>query len=149
MAISHGAHQIAFGGECVRFATNSLSALTENGNFSITGATTGIGLADFVLGDVASLTLSNPIQQSNRKNYFALYAQDSWQINRKLTLNAGLRWEPYVPYHNPEGQGDFFNMTGYIAGVHSVVYPNAIPGWNIRQSLVFPAVITRDLEIAT
>ncbi|HEY6442242.1 MAG TPA: carboxypeptidase regulatory-like domain-containing protein [Candidatus Acidoferrales bacterium] len=128
VAISHGAHQIAFGGEWVRFATNSLSALTENGNFSITGATTGIGLADFVLGDVASLTLSNPIQQSNRKNYFALYAQDSWQINRKLTLNAGLRWEPYVPYHNPEGQGDFFNMTGYIAGVHSVVYPNAIPG---------------------
>jgi len=128
VAISRGAHQIAFGGEWVRYSSNSLSALTENGNFSITGGTTGIGLADFVLGDVASLTLSNPIQQSNRKNYFGLYLQDSWQLTRKLTLNYGLRWEPYIPYHNPEGQGDFFNMAGYIAGVHSVVYPNALAG---------------------
>jgi hypothetical protein len=128
VAISHGAHQIAFGGEWVHYASNSTSALTENGNFSLTGATTGIGMADFMLGDVASMTLSNPIQQSNRKNYFALYAQDSWQMTRKLTLNYGLRWEPYIPYHNPEGQGDFFNMAGYIAGVHSVVYPNAVAG---------------------
>jgi Carboxypeptidase regulatory-like domain len=128
VAITHGAHQIAFGGEWLRYSSNSESALTENGNFSITGGTTGIGLADFVLGDVASLTKSNPIQQSNRKTYFDLYLQDSWKLNHKLTLNYGLRWEPYIPYHNPEGQGNFFNMANYIAGVHSVVYPNALAG---------------------
>jgi Carboxypeptidase regulatory-like domain len=129
VAVTRGAHQIAFGGEWLRYSSNSVSALTENGNFSISGATTGIGMADFVLGDVASLTLSNPIQQSNRKTYLALYLQDSWQLNHKLTLNYGLRWEPYIPYHNPEGQGDFFNMADYIAGIHSKVYPNAPAGF--------------------
>ena len=59
-------------------------------------------MADFVLGDVASMTLSNPIQQSNRKNYFALYAQDSWQMNRKLTLNAACAGSLTFPTTTPK-----------------------------------------------
>ena len=37
------------------------------------------------------------------RNTYAIYLQDSWTINGKLTLNAGLRTESeYIPTFNPE-----------------------------------------------
>ncbi len=38
-----------------------------------------------------------------RRDSWALYLQDSWTINRKLTINAGVRTESeYIPSFNPE-----------------------------------------------
>jgi len=42
-----------------------------------------------------------------RRDSWAIYLQDSWTINRKLTINAGVRTESeYIPSFNPE-----FNVT--------------------------------------
>ena len=38
--------------------------------------------------------------RSNRYNDFAFYAQDSWKVTPRLTLNLGLRWEYYGIQHN-------------------------------------------------
>ena len=39
------------------------------------------------------------------------YAQDTWRVTSKLTVNYGLRWEVYFPeYVNGKGQGGFTNI---------------------------------------
>jgi hypothetical protein len=45
--------------------------------------------------------LSSPsVARSYRYNDFAIYAQDSFRIKPRLTLNYGLRWEHYGVQHN-------------------------------------------------
>jgi hypothetical protein len=57
----------------------------------------GQALASFLFGIPASgsVDLNDSIAQSSR--FYAFFVQDDWRISRKLTLNAGLRWELETP----------------------------------------------------
>jgi outer membrane receptor protein involved in Fe transport len=37
------------------------------------------------------------------------YAQDTWKIHRRLTLDLGVRFSWYQPVYNRAGDGSFFN----------------------------------------
>jgi len=60
-------------------------------------ATTGWGMASFLLGAYASganqaiYEYGTPVTIFH--HYFAAYVQDDWKVNSKLTLNLGLRWD--------------------------------------------------------
>lgn len=66
-------------------------------------------------GDTVSLPVGPPdFTRSNRYHDFALYAQDSWRLSQRFTLNAGLRWEYFGVQHNkdPKKDSNFYLGTG-------------------------------------
>ena len=61
-----------------------------------------------------------------------LYAQDNWKATSHLTLNYGVRWEPYIGGAMATGYVSHFDPALFAQNVHSTVYPNAPAG------LLFP-----------
>ena len=83
-------------GANIAYATlDSFDYANAAGNFAINGSVTGIGLADFLVGQVSTLTHGTPSILHNYQWYIGTYAQDAWTASDRVTLNLGLRWEPY------------------------------------------------------
>jgi hypothetical protein len=89
----------------------------------------GDGYASFLLGGVGGFS-NYPLYPFFRQWYFSPYFQDDWKVNRKLTLNLGLRWD-----HNPAPDEKYnrlnrgFNaraaspVAGLISAANLALYP--------------------------
>jgi len=105
-----GSHSLRFGFEYSKYDINHFQPQASNGprgGFNFTGgltslnggaSTTGFNSwADFLLGLPQSM--GKDVQYENpatvRMPSFGLYARDSWQVSRKLTIDYGLRYEMY------------------------------------------------------
>jgi len=60
--------------------------------------TTGNAFASFLLGTVDSANRTGSTEQRLRNWDFSPYIQDDIKINRKLTVNLGVRWDVMVPF---------------------------------------------------
>jgi len=58
---------------------------------------TGNPVADFLLGYVSDLQLSNVYVVEQRHQASMFFVQDDWRVNSKLTLNVGLRYDFITP----------------------------------------------------
>jgi hypothetical protein len=59
----------------------------------------------------------------------AAYANDTWKASPKVTVSAGVRWEPFFPQNLESRQGANFSLDRFNAGTKSGVYPQAPAGW--------------------
>lgn len=123
-----GSHQIAVGFDGRKQQFNSYNYQQANGQFTFNGTTTGDGLADLLVGRFSGLTDGNVISDYLRQTVFAAYVQDSFHVRRNLTVNYGVRWEPFLPGYDKYGRGNQFNWALFNEGWHSSVYPNAPAG---------------------
>ena len=73
-------------------AGTNATALPFTG-LNLAGQSIGFGYASFLLGDYFSLTQNAAADFHLGKQQWALFAQDSWKITRKITLDYGLRWD--------------------------------------------------------
>ncbi len=69
------------------------------------GFSQGYGYASFLLGDFSSVS-QTPSYLFSREGFqqWGLFAQDSWKVTRKLTLDYGVRYDIDTPEHEQYGR---------------------------------------------
>ncbi|MBV8841863.1 MAG: carboxypeptidase regulatory-like domain-containing protein [Bryobacterales bacterium] len=123
-----GAHQIQFGGNIYKRIMNYWSDVNAVGGVTFNGTVTGLALADFLTGNAVSFSQGTRYGMYLYQYYASLYAQDSWKISRRLSLNYGVRWEPYLSNQNKYAQLDHFSPSLYAQGFQSSVFSSAPVG---------------------
>jgi hypothetical protein len=105
-----GAHQLKFGGSWLLYKKIQDLFGNTQGGFGFNGSYSGNDFADFLLGYSNSYN-ELAIQDSGHWNSqsYALYMQDNWKVNNRLTLNLGLRWDgmPHT-YESNNRQSNFY-----------------------------------------
>ena len=96
-------------------------------NVTFNGSYTGLGLGDFLLGDLFSYTQGAGQLANTRGWKLGLFAQDEYRVRPGVTLSFGLRWDPNTPPSEANGLG-----VGFRPGQVSTKYPNAPTG------MIFP-----------
>jgi hypothetical protein len=140
---TRGSHFLKFGVDAIRDQLSKVSwPDTIYGGYNFTGAYTGFGYADFLLGIPQTTSLAVPTPKSYlRGTLWSLYAQDQFKVSRTLTLNYGLRWEAPTPYHDRYGDiYSFDRANGSLVipdnGVSNLnpLYPKNIPVTTVSQA---------------
>jgi hypothetical protein len=140
VTLIRGDHQFALGANVARWSSLSLANVRSPGQFTIDGTVTGLGLADFLTGRLgnAGLTQAAPNTLDMQQSYLGVYAQDTWRLGSRVTLNAGLRWEPFVPPQLVNGAVYQFDMGRFQSNTHSVVFPRGPAGLYFPGDAGFP-----------
>jgi len=123
-----GRHSLTVGGQIAWLlyqqipATNGVSPLTLanavtetaalNRAFSAT-SNTGQSYASFLIGQIDSEKLTNYAVQEYgaRERAISGYVQDNWKVSDHLTLDVGLRYDFFPPFHDVLDNLSFFDPT--------------------------------------
>ncbi|HLG59218.1 MAG TPA: TonB-dependent receptor [Vicinamibacterales bacterium] len=128
LTMVRGNHQFGFGGAVAMSDWKTESNVRSMGPISFNGAVTGLPLGDFLLGRVFEYRQSTPFRQDITQPYYALYGQDTWRVSPSVTLNYGVRWEPWFPQDSADQAVYTFDAGRMRAGTRSTVYPQAPAG---------------------
>ena len=135
-----GSHSVSFGGSWTRPHSEGDGTFQSNGTATFSGLITsgttnangGLNMADFVLGLPSAFNQGGSQINDQVLHSVGLYVADVWRVNRRLTLNYGLRWEPYFAARDQNNFTTAFIRENFDKGIKSVVYRNAPAG------VVFP-----------
>jgi len=142
-----GRHVAKFGGE-LRAWHQPLSQYPDGtyGEFTYDGTFTGNAYADFLLGlPRASTRLTPLVNRTSHAYELGFYAEDTFKVNTKLTLNYGLRWEYFnwptyndgLVYNWDPTTGDGIVPQAAISKI-SPLYPTSIINVVAGQALPNP-----------
>jgi hypothetical protein len=127
-----GSHQFGFGASTRYWKFDTRSTSRTGGSWTIDGSLTGHALADFLTGRVARLEIGGPSILDIHNWYLGAYAQDAWRVSNRVTVNAGVRWEPYFGQYVENDAVVGWRKENFDRGIRSKVFLNAPPG------LVYP-----------
>ena len=119
--------------------TNGVFNFTSRGTDLPGVGATGNGYASFLLGEVDNGQLWSGQDARWSTNTWGCYAQDSWRVRPKPTLNYGLRWDLFLPLR--EGYDRIANFDPNLPNPGMDGRPGAItffgegPGRNGRKAV--------------
>jgi Carboxypeptidase regulatory-like domain len=126
--VVHGDHQISLGASAAYWKYYFQTHARSGGFWIFTGQLTGLGLSDFLMGRVGRLEHGGPAILPMDQWYMGLYAQDTWRATPRVTINGGLRWEPYFGQNVTSGAVYNFSRENFQNNVRSQTFVNAPAG---------------------
>ncbi|HUS05435.1 MAG TPA: carboxypeptidase regulatory-like domain-containing protein [Bryobacteraceae bacterium] len=130
-----GPHSWKFGTQITRSRTDENIRFNDQGSVTFNTSarnTTRNVIADVLLGNFQTYTESvADFDYWGRFNQIDLYAQDSWKVNRRLTLEFGVRYNYIPPFYNQLGNTSTFLPDRYSAAAAPRVNPSdgsLVPG---------------------
>ena len=111
MTLIRRVHSIKAGGEYRDLQLNGYVEVYSRGQIDFTGALTGSGIGDLLLG-LPALGIQSRYTgpQTLRSKSASGYVQDDWKVTRRLTLNLGLRYEYDSPATDPTNRMATFDF---------------------------------------
>jgi hypothetical protein len=119
LSITRGDHSLKFGFYYERLRNGEAPGGQWSGVFNFAGndsnftnalGNTGYAYANALVGNFRNYQESTARPFTNlRLTQFQWYAQDQWRVNRKLTLNYGVRFGWHSPFVQVDGQGSNFD----------------------------------------
>src|SRR4029434_5961930 len=137
LSLLRGAHSIKIGANERVYRMYNYRPDDPAGNFTFSRGFTqripveatpqkGDAIASLLLGNPGSGRLSSAQQLAIQSTYYALFAQDDWKLDSRLTLNLGLRWEFETPNTERFNRlSNFDPAAQFPAGQISVTFPTA------------------------
>ena len=118
-----GKNAIQFGGEFLHITVPMANQYEQDGIFGFSNSLSGDNTADFLLGAMSTFTQAGGLFLHFTGIDWSAFVQDDWRVTPRLTLSAGLRWDPFFPYKDSLGR-----VACFVPGAQSTRYPNAPQG---------------------
>jgi hypothetical protein len=123
-----GAHTLTWGAQFDWGQYNENTIYHSSGGYYFDGHATGLDRADFMIGLMSSFTQNNGEYENRRQFNKGFYFGDVWRATPRLTITAGVRYEPYAFFSDTMNRNQTFSPQNYASGTKSNVFVNAPPG---------------------
>ena len=122
---TRGRHQLKMGGSWMFYKKVQEWFQITQGLFLFNGFYTGNDFADYLLG-YASVYHEDAVQSTGHWNSVSLaaYFQDNYRVNRRLTLNLGLRWDGIPHTYEANNQMSNFYPNLYNPAERAILNPD-------------------------
>ncbi|MEX2303660.1 MAG: carboxypeptidase-like regulatory domain-containing protein [Bryobacterales bacterium] len=120
-----GRHQVTFGGEYGHGLGDIVNNFRAQGQWrwQNTSGFTGYDLGDFLVGKFDRLLQGVGEFKNTRFDILNLFVNASMKVTRRLTVDLGVRWEPFLPYTDDLGK-----LSVWAPGQQSTRFVNAPAG---------------------
>ena len=134
LSVVHGRHTIKLGAEFRKIEHNGALDIYARGQMIFTGALSGSGLSDLLLG-LPTVGIQSQFNNHQTLRTFAtnFFAEDDWKLSPTLTLNLGLRYEYNTPPTDPTNRMSTLDLATrqvYQLGTHGLSRSGIRPDWN-------------------